>query len=440
MKKKSVLFLILCLLFLAACVPTPDEEAVVNRADGAFKEAIAAAPVEAYVYEAPPRWDETFVPRNREIRFSANIEVPTAEQFPIVTVRQHRLTADDVVSFLRSFCPGDWSIRENELSREELTEDLKKASNMYLGENDDTGETIYGANEEEMQRIQKLIEQAPAEDTFSPLSEQSISFPVSNIPIRNSKGEIWYLYAASKETKSCLFLNRRRDSAIYPENWVMQTDSPVYYPGGLGGIKVSSQNAVATGDAVIAALGLSDYRLAEMKKAVEVQTGSSMEYSRGYLLYYVPALEGTVPCCFAESASPDFLQHIEGEATYAPTWRPEYAELYITEDGLVSLNWWAPKEHVMTANENVRLLPFDEIQGSVKKLLEYGLGDFEGSPVLVKRMVLSTSVAQILNQGDEAFFVPTWVIFLTTEQDEALCFEPRVLLINAIDGTYIARH
>lgn len=439
MKKYSIISIILCLLFLIACVPMPKEEAIVCRTDSTLEQAVVAAPVESYTFDAPLYWDETFVPRNREIRFSANIEIPTAEQFPVVTVRQHRLTASDVVSFLTSFCPGEWLIRENELSREELTEDLKKASNMYLGTNDDTGESIYGANEEEMQRIQKLIEHAPAEDTFSTLTESAVTLPVKKIPVKNSRDETWYLYAYGKETNSGLFLNRRRDSAIYPESWVMQTDSPVYYSGGLGGIKVSSQDAAAVGDAMIAALKLSDYRLAEMKKAVEVQTGSSTEYSKGYLLYYVPALEGTVPCYYAESTSPDFLQHIGGESTYAPPWRPEYAELYITEEGLVSLNWWAPKEHVMTANENVQLLPFEEIQDSVKMLLEYGLGDWEGSPVLVKRMVLSTSVAQIPNQGNEAFFVPTWVIYLTTDEDEAIHQEPRVLLINAIDGTYISR-
>ena len=53
--------------------------------------------------------------------------------------------------------------------------------------------------------------------------------------------------------------------------------------------------------------------------------------------------------------------------------------------------------------------------------------------------MLSTSVAQIKNQGDEAFFVPTWVFFMTTEQDEEIHSDLCVLLINAIDGSWISR-
>lgn len=438
-QKTPVLFLLILCFLLCACQPTPTEEAVVSHADSKLEQAVTAPAVQAYTYEAPARWEEIYRPRNREVRFSASVEVPTAEQFPIVTIRRHRLTADDVIGFLQSLCTGEWIVRENEYSREELTADLKAASNMYLGEDDKTGEPVYGANEEEMRRIQKLIEQAPVEDTCAPFTADSVSFPINNVPVKDSGGTVWYLTAQSKESRSFLSLRRRRDTAVYPEQWVLQPDSNVYRPNGLKNIRITEAEAIAKGDALIAALGLADYRVAEVTKALEYQRYSLADRSEGYLLRYVPALDGTVPCFYGMSSNPSFLQFTDGDATYAPPWKQEYAELYVTEEGVLSFAWTDPKEHVMTANENVKLLPFDEIQSRVKKLLEYGLGDFEGSPVLVKRIVLSTSVAQIKNQGDEAFFVPTWVFFLTTEQDEEIHSDLCVLLINAIDGTYIDR-
>lgn len=436
---KRLYALLLCLLLLCACKPTPTEEAVVSRTDDKLEQAIVSTPVPAYRYEAPERWEEIFVPRNREVRFTADVEVPTAEQFPIVTIRQHRLTADDVTGFLNALCPGEWTVRENEYSRDELMEDLKKASNMYLGE-DDTGAPIYGANEEEMQRIQKLIDQAPLEDSFAPLNAQSIVFPIPTVPVKDSTGAVWYLFAKSKEARSSLIIRRHRDTTVYPEQWVMQRGSEPYRPNGLTNIKITEAEAIERADALIAALGLSDYRVADIQRAAEIRSYTLAECSEGYLLHYVPVLEGTVPCYYGQSPEPDFLPFTDDSmTTYAPPWRQEAAELYITEEGVVSFWWDAPKEHLLTANENVRLLPFDEIQSHIRKLMEYGLGDYEGSPVLVKRMVLSTSVAQIKNQGEEAFFVPTWVIFLTTEQDEEIHADVAVLLINAIDGTVIAR-
>ncbi len=441
MKRILILLTLFCLLF-TACQPTPDEEAVTNRTDGTLLQAVVSPPVEAYTYDAPARWDETFVPRNREIRICADVEVPTAEQFPIVTIRRHRLTAGDVLDFLSALCPGVWIVRENEYSREELTEDLKRASNCYLGEDDETGEQIFGANEEEMRRIQKLIENAPAEDSFAPLTESGVTFPMRDIPVRDSRGAVWYLTAISKETRSLLQLKRHRDTAVCTETMAKQTDAGIYRPEGLLNGTVSEQEAIRTGDAAIAALGLSDYRVADAEKAIEYQRGTLAEYSEGYLLHYVPALEGTVPCWYAEARNPSFLQFTEDDiqTTYAPAWTQEAAELYVTEDGLVAFSWSDPKEHVMTANENVRLLPFEKIQGSIKKLLEYGLGNYGGSPVLVKRVVLTTSVAQIPDQGDEAFLVPTWAVFLTTEEDEAIHSGVCVLLINAMNGTYIVRN
>ena len=438
MKRFPPFFLILCLL-LIACKPTPTEEAVMNRADNKLEQAIVAPPAASYTYEVPSRWEETFAPRNREVRFIADVEVPTAEQFPIVTIRQHRLTAEDVIGFLEALCPGEWTMRENEYSREELMEDLKKASNMYLGE-DDTGAPVYGANEEEMRRIQKLIDEAPLQDTYNPLNAQTVNFPIPTVPVRDSTGTVWYLFAKSKETGAALQLRKRQGTTVYTEQWSMQPGSEPYRPNGLTNVKITEAEAIKQADAFIAALGLSDYRAADVQKAIEIQGYTLAECSEGYLLRYVPALDGTIPCCFSQSPNPDFLPFTnDAEITYAPPWRQEYAELYITEEGVMSFWWDAPKEHIMTANENVRLLSFSEIQSCIRKIMEYGLGDWEGSPVLVKRMVLSTSVAQIKDQGDEAFFVPTWVIFLTTEQDEEIHRDIAVLLVNAIDGTVIAR-
>ena len=46
-------------LMLLACVPTPSEEAIVNKSDGSMVQAIAAPKAEAARYEAPAHWEET---------------------------------------------------------------------------------------------------------------------------------------------------------------------------------------------------------------------------------------------------------------------------------------------------------------------------------------------------------------------------------------------
>ena len=92
---------------------------------------------------------------------------------------------------------------------------------------------------------------------------------------------------------------------------------------------------------------------------------------------------------------------------------------------------------MLVANENVKLMPFEAFRQSFQKLIEFGTGDYADSPLIVKRLVLTTAIAQIPNQGDEAFLIPAWAIFLTTEDDQAAHIAPHVLLINAIDGSTI---
>lgn len=433
---KRVILLLLSLTLLLACVPTPDIEAVVNRTDDALEKAVLTPAAAPYRFDAPSRWEETFDAHGREVRIETDIEVPTAEQFPILTVRQLSLTEDTVTAFVQAFVPGDWRIRENEYSRAELQEDLKHAADGVYRVVD--GHEFWEPDEAEMQRLQALIEQAPLEDTFVPLSADRLTFPIKTVPLTDSEGTVWYLFAKSGPY-SRMTLNRHRDGIVQTENIVLQGEAiPNESPHALTNLHITEADAIAQGDALIAALGRTDFCAAQVQKAREVQSYTHAEYSEGYQLVYVRTLSGTVPCFYGDSKNPSFLNIDEETETFAPSWQQETVRMYITEDGVQSIAWSSPKETVTVANENVQLLSFNEIQYRIKKLLEYsvGTGD-ENAPVLVRRIVLTTSIAQMPDQGEEAFYVPTWAVFLTTEQELSLNLDIRVLLFNAIDGSYI---
>lgn len=432
---KRILPCILALVFLLACVPTPDEEAVISRADGALEKAVLAKPVEPYSYEAPSRWDETFFAGKQEVHTSADIETPDATKYPVVTIKQRTLTPSDLLQFLTLFSPGDWSVRENEYSREELTVDLKNASKgVLVGADDDIH---WEPDEEAMQRIQGLIEQAPLEDTYVPLTEKNMPDVRQHRRLKDSAGELWYTLRSSDRFS----LHRYRDGNIQPEAWVLEGDAtPDEPPHALENIKITEDEAIAVGDALMEKLGKTDFHAAEAQRAREIQSYSYESYGEGYLLFYVQTLEGASPCFYSTYRDPDFMPFLySGGQTYAPDWRQEYFELFVTENGVSSIAWFAPKETVMVANENVQLMPFDQVQKNVKKLIEYCTGAYDGEPILITRVVLTSVIAKIADQGEEAFLVPAWAIFMTTEFDQMQHVEDSVLLINAIDGTYISR-
>ncbi len=438
MKRTILITITICMLLLCACQPTPTEEAVINRLDGTLEKAIRQKPVDPYTYEAPARWDETYTVRNQEIRISADVQVPDAQRFPVTTIKRHTLTFDEVQSFLNGFCPGEWSVRENEYSREELMVDLENAAKgEYMGEDEETGEIIWKPLEDEMKRIQKLIEETPVEDTYVPFTADRLSAAKQKVQLKDSTGTTWYLWFRGDD----LSLTRYRDGNLQPEDWVLLGDAtPGERPHALENIRISEEEAIEKGDAVIAALGMGDFRLAEVKRARMTQSYSYKVYGEGYQLTYVPALEGTVPCFYEESSEPDFFNFDAGiSSTYAFMWRQEDIQMFVTDEGVLSLGWADVKEHVLTANENVQLMAFSDIRKCLKKLIEYCVGGNGGSPILITRIYLTTAIAQIPDQGDEAFLVPAWAFFVTSEQERELHIDETVLLLNALDGTYVNR-
>lgn len=438
MKKQALIALILSLILLCACVPTPDEEAVVNRADGALEKAVRGKPVDPYTYEAPTRLDNTELIREQEVRFEADVELPDAQQYPVTTIKQRTFAANDIAALLKAVSQGDWTIRENELSREELAVDLKNAAKgAYMGDDEETGEPIWEPMEDEMRRIQKLIEEAPVEDTFVPIEPKKLTFPIKMRAVRDGDGTVWYLFGKS----GMISLSRFRDGNIQYEDWVLLGDATPGEPAHtLENIRISEADAIAKGDEVIAALGLTDFKVADVQKARYIQSYSYTNLGEGYFLTYVPALGGAVPCYYRESPDPEFLtwEYTKDSAlTYAPLWDQEYVQMFITDEGLLHLGWDSPKETVLVANENVQLLPFEEIQKNVMKIIEYCTAGSKNAPILVKRIVLTTAIAQIPDQGDEAFLVPAWAFFVTNEQNERDHIPQEVLLVNALDGTMI---
>ena len=87
--------LLMAAALLPGCQPTPEEEFVVNRLDGALEEAVLATPAPPAQYEAPERWTESFDVRGQTVRIDVAVEVPDAVEYPVLTVQNAPFTAHE---------------------------------------------------------------------------------------------------------------------------------------------------------------------------------------------------------------------------------------------------------------------------------------------------------------------------------------------------------
>ncbi len=440
--KRAVSLVLLAVLLLScmACQPTPEEEIVNNRADGALAKAIDAEPAEAYTLEAPKRWEETFEVREQPVKIDAEVLVPDVDTYPVVTITERKLTDADAADFFKALFGEQVEVRQQLRSYNELLEDLVLAERgKYRGENEDTGEIIFERDEETIAELQKQLAETPVEDTYEVMGK---TFPMGEErALRDADGNVWYgLYSDGLVTVS-----DTRGGLIQLESWVLQGDAtPGEESHALENIQINQEEAIAIADAWIAKLGFGEFSLGLCDRARMVEGGASDGIvGEGYYLTYVRDIGGTVPFFYDYYTTAEGLKLEKGEDNYAPGWQQEHIEIFVTEKGMQCISWGDQKEVVETANKNVQLLSFEEIQNCVRNIISYSLtpGWFAGmdDALLITKMVLTTSIQRVADQGEEAYMAPTWAILMTTENNEAHHIDTGVLLISAIDGSIVWR-
>ena len=328
--------------------------------------------------------------------------------------------------------------------------DLRFVQRGQVHWNDSTGEVQflpYEGQQEEIDRLKALLAEAAArEETYVPLDAGTLGDALSFRYVRGADGRAGYLTWRGGH----LLFQRCREGNVQLESWLLQNGGYIgEEPHALEHVVISEEEAVAAGEALLAQLGLDHLALSSAERARMLDNKGDYPYEplgEGYLLTYVPAPGGTIPCDYEPYSDFYLLEFLTEEANpqYALGWQQERAAIFVTEDGVLSFAWDDPKEIVNTANENAALLPFDQVQQHVRDLLHIGLpaydeeADAHGELVFT-RMALTSVLQRIPNQSDEALLVPAWMLLLTTQRQQEQGLAESVLLINALDGNYINR-
>lgn len=439
---KKIGCLLFCILLLVACVPTPVEEYVTNRLDGKMQQAILSPKSEPYKYYAPNEWKETFEVRGQSVIIDAAVEVSDDILHPVYTVQNDWFDENTLQDTLGRIFSGPVKIREGDRSYEELLFDLMNAERGHVDDwDDETGEIIYApypGQEDEIRELKTLLSETPVEETYRALSVSDITIPIQNKRLSDGNGDKWYIDAY----QNGLRLSKMRSVHYQPETWIEKRGA---YPGEKGhkleNIQISEEEAIRLADKWIAKFDRSDLKIARIDRGrlLEKYTYRAWE---GYALYYVSKLDGCIPTCYVLDGDCSELSfsNVSKADVYAMPWRQEYIFLFINEDGVQVMNWSDRKSIEMIPNENVLLMPFDQVQQSIRSLLQYGLSGNGNNPVTIHKIVLSNAIQQVPNQKDEAFIIPTWIVYLYSEVEHQGSNDLRIMLVNALDGTFVSRN
>jgi len=395
MKKVLVILMAIAMLMLCSC-SSGEETIIIGESNKVVDDAIDSTPAPPAEYEAEveeterPRWQETFVSETGiNVVIDAEIVIPDVENFPVVAATPSRFSAEDAQKYAKLLF-GDVPLYNYEMYGMTVPEESKLTKTDWTFQETETDSTLI---------------------------------------VMNSKGG--YLQISNNKTRGDAFLSyaaKPRTSAAY---WTW----PLAEKGDEGAQK-AAEKAIAMAEA----LGI------ENAAAVGIYKGGSPDKPM-YYIFLSRTVGGIAP-----AHKEDFFGTQAFEVDDAPmedvAWPEEQIEMFVSGDEVIEINWRHTQQMGEVKNENVSILPLEDIKPIITKMLDAKLKEheesflFEGDSIVIDTVTLGVMrVRHNSKDGTENLYFPVWDAVGEIEGPSARTEFERIsfLTVNAIDGSNIDR-
>ena len=455
-----------------ACQPTPEEEPVVNKGDGTLEEAIAAEALPPARYEAPetlrldPFGTETF-----QVVVDAEVCVPDVERYPIVEVILRTITADWARDMMYKMADGKTiHTYQNEVptTKEQIEGEITLLQQQlanpdaYLPAGAD--EQTRAAAEKEWRELleawETLYQEAP--DTFEPREVD-----MSDAAFRTAS-EFRGAVESGKQRETYLSVTAGYGGpgGNVEYNNLVDVGMPFHFDmdsdlTDLNDVTISAEEAVQIGLDFLAQLGETDFAPALIVAGYcDPEWGTDPipleEWPQCYQIQFTRSVAG-VPATYREEHYDGI--GADGRERYAPAYPQESIEMDIRDSGVTYMYWSTPSELGRTLNENVTLMPFEQVvERFCDQILYSATPAVEETDSVIKKTLyidrIELGMVRALQRGsvDRWIMVPAWTFFGKTalqyagpqpggypldENNEYLSELPgySYLILNAVDGS-----
>ena len=486
---KRIILLLLSAVMLLACVPTPETEYIVNKADNTLEKALAATPLPVVAaavqsteasavpvdepapsapaaFDAPvptpvpfpSHWNDSFTAGKIDVIADADVTVPTSGVYPVYRTRERELSHADAEGMLSALLPMPTAI----LSGAQTKADVSAMLQAYLDEVErwaqwdaagrpadaqpDGEEPTEEMQQAAMAEFSRMLAEAPETDTEAPASDYSAAsgFTVYRLP----DGTVMDV---SFRPDDLMFA--RHETQLYTE-WeyerdVQHPDNPeAKYTAYWQEVTLPEAAARATLSDALTAVGLSDFTILAAEKANRFTADNRTVTDAGWL--FTLAREYGYPHTFRAGADVRLQYSDMDDLLESAPIHAETLEIFVTESGVRSFAYHYPRTVIETVNANVALLPFDEICARAENALTYGLSyypDGVAASFTVYAAVLTSYTLRIRNDTDY-YEMPCWLFLfdhtLPSGNYRAIsdvrAVLVRALVINAVDGSIVNPH
>lgn len=423
--------LLMAFFLLSACQPTPAEDIIINKGDGALEVRLMETPVPeeaAQAADVPDEWRETLEIGDSRVVFDAAVECPV-DVFPVFEAEEAAPGIEAVNDVIARLAPDAERVRPAGSSASELREQLEAAIRGWWYA-DGSGEGHYGPYEGQEEDIARLQEQlASTGDESAPFA------PFESLPVRSTvlcaDGRSITVYASANNWS--LNIDLGQSAVMQGESLVASGGAMGDEPPGtqIGAVAITAEQAVERAREMLETIGFSGMQVASVEKARMVNAVTETVLANGYQIILCRGDGGYAPF------DPLLLGHsalqIYEQSAYRKDWRPERMQMFVDERGVRYVGRMFPLHVLRTVNENAALLPFARVQELLRNRFrhEFRWTEVSGGTVTVKRVALVGALVRVKNDLERAYIVPTWLCEYTT--DTGGTPEQRY----AIDGTSV---
>lgn len=393
----------------------------------------------------------------------ATVVVPDVTKYPIVEVEPTYFNYDVLNSIVRHIVPnGTVCIEDKKLMTKASYQD---EINMRLNgiENVDSNHKDFSEEQKVayIEQLQKEIESLM--DLYNAAPDKPPSAPISSLAeMRNQSGEYIRSVNVYSEDGSANYQLNLNDPTSDPREATFRTSF-------LGSYDVAQAAFVSQVKRIDTFNDLDDARVEKVATALMQRIGLADEFSfnnirqmkgdpTGEAAMFTKTYSG-VPETYAVPLN------AVAQTEYGVSWGSEWIEVYLDEGYNVRfINWLHPSAMGNIVNENVALLPFEQVQNIVQDTLRYYVPDFplwEGvqhRTLVIDHVVLGVMRVKVMDSADNYVLIPVWDCFgyfidhyvsqdtseyVLDQNNNVKIDEPggvgSFFTINAIDGSIIDR-
>lgn len=479
---KKLVALILALLLLTACQPTPETEFVVSKQDGPLKETavpqtvIVPGPIaqaeEQPATAAPPpafptRWEEVQQVRGATVTWRADVEGKADGVYPLYRLRDQAVDTAWRARVLSAILPAPTAMETSGMTRADWTRQFQEYVDRMERQRDwirqgfpewddvDEGMTDMAALDAEIERTAKSyqdhIANAPEKNETVTVTDFG-AVPEGQLLFTLTTGERIFVQAAGNGLAMTRyptqFLTEHSEARHEERIPIMGPFDEKWQE-----VSMSQADAEAALAKLLETLGLTDFAAARTYK-VNLMAGDHDKPSSvfcvaaGWSFRLVRSFGG----CPVESnvyLDDRWIRH-EGAGDYSAPFFQESLQVILNEDGVWYFSWWDPKE-VLGQEGTAELLPFDQAQQRIKNAFSACLDVdrmreevFQGAdPALQVWRVMLTPYVVRLPDSEESLALPCYLVFFDFDQDwRAKTWKKpdasfNVLIVSALDGSII---